>query len=299
MPSLGPVLGAVDFRSEQFVVPELSELFEWPAFGFAENWSIAGFSLALNRVAVLTLLAALFTCAFYFFAFRNPQVVPGRLQSTAETVIGFVREQIAIEAIGKEGVAFVPFLTALFTFIFIANVFEIVPLINFPVTSRMAVPAALSFLTYVTFVFIGFKKQGFRFLKDTLFPPGVPKPIYLILTPIELFSVFVIRPLTLAIRLFANLMAGHVLLTVFFLFTNDLIGSGLGTPLGVITLIVSVLLMLFELMVISIQAYIFTTLSAFYIAESLHGHGDHDEHHEEHEATQQHPVRHEQELAAA
>ena len=218
MPSLGSVLGAVDFRSEEFTVPELSELFEWPAFEFSEGWAIAGFSVALNRVALLTMLAALFTCGFYYLAFRNPQVVPGRLQATAESVVGFVREQIAIETIGKEGVAFVPFLTALFSFVFFANVFEILPLINFPVTSRMAVPAFLTALVWFVFVWTGMRQQGpLRYFKDVLFPPGVPKFLYLLVTPIEIISTFVVRPLTLAIRLFANLLAGHIILTVIFI----------------------------------------------------------------------------------
>jgi F-type H+-transporting ATPase subunit a len=115
----------------------------------------------------------------------------------------------------------------------------------------------------------------------------VPKGIYIILTPIELFSVFVIRPLTLAIRLFANMMAGHVLLTIFFLFTHEFLVHNifedlnlLTLPLGILTFIVACGLIVFELLVITIQAYIFTLLTAFYIAESIHGHGDHDEHEE-------------------
>jgi F-type H+-transporting ATPase subunit a len=144
----------------------------------------------------------------------------------------------------------------------------------------------LALLTWVIFNFVGFKHQGIGYLKDTLFPPGVPWPIYIILAPIELVSVFVIRPLTLAIRLFANLMAGHVLLTVFFLFTEALFWEGTlaQKPLGVITFFVACGLIVFEMMVIAIQSYIFTMLSAFYIAESIHGHGDHDEEHEAHGA---------------
>ncbi len=124
----------------------------------------------------------------------------------------------------------------------------------------------------------------------------MPKVIYIILTPIELFSVFIIRPLTLAIRLFANMMAGHVLLTVFFLFTEDLLihGTLMQRPLGVITFIVAALLIVFELMVIAIQAYIFTTLTAFYIAEALHGHGEADDHADAH-----HEVPHDVEVGTA
>jgi F-type H+-transporting ATPase subunit a len=112
----------------------------------------------------------------------------------------------------------------------------------------------------------------------------VPWPVYVLLTPIEFLTVFLIRPATLAIRLLANMMAGHVLLTIFFLFTHDFLWDGIdliGVPIGILTFALSCILILFELLVILIQAYIFTTLSAFYIAESLHGHG----HDEEHAAT--------------
>jgi F-type H+-transporting ATPase subunit a len=123
---------------------------------------------------------------------------------------------------------------------------------------------------------VGIKKQGLHYFKDTLFPPGVPWPIYIILTPIELFSVFVIRPLTLAIRLLANMMAGHVLLTIFFLFSAEFVALKPALPLGIMTAVVAAIIIVFELLVISIQAYIFTMLTAFYIAESLHGHGESD-----------------------
>jgi F-type H+-transporting ATPase subunit a len=134
----------------------------------------------------------------------------------------------------------------------------------------------LAVLTYLVFNIVGLVKQGpIRYFKDTLFPPGVPWPIYILLAPIELFSVFVVRPLTLAVRLLANMMAGHVLLTIFFLFTHEFLVTDLGpaAPLGVLTLAVAVVLMMLEMLVIFMQAYIFTLLSAFYIAESIHGHG--------------------------
>jgi F-type H+-transporting ATPase subunit a len=166
------------------------------------------------------------------------------------------------------------------------NLLEIVPGINFPVTSRMAIPVMLALLTYVVFNVIGFAKQGFHYVTGTLFPPGVPKPIYILLTPIEFFSVFIIRPLTLAIRLLANMMAGHVLLTIFFLFTHEFLWTNFKpatAPLGLVTAVVAAGLIVFELLVISIQAYIFTMLTAFYIAESIHGHGS-----EEHDADTKH-----------
>ena len=253
---------------------DVFHLFLW------EPIALAGTPFEINRVVILMGVAAL-ACVL-FFLIGAARARKGRTRGIgmlAETGYMFVRNNIAIDVIGPEGAKYAPLLASFFFFIFFSNLLEIVPGINFPVTSRMAIPALLSLLSWLVFNAVGIKRQGLRYFKDTLFPPGVPWPIYIILTPIELFSVFLIRPLTLAIRLFANMMAGHVLLTVFFLFTADLLAGGFpAAPLGIVTLLVACLLIVFELMVITIQAYIFTVLTAFYIAEALHGHGEGDEH---------------------
>jgi F-type H+-transporting ATPase subunit a len=250
----------------------VNELFFWKAFAFA------GTPFAINRVVVLMILASLLCLAFFFLGSRRGAIVPKGFQTVAETAYLFVRNQIAIDVIGpEEGPKYANYLAALFFFIFFGNLLEIVPLVNFPVTSRMAIPFLLSILTYIIFNFIGIKRQGFRqYFGGTLFPPGVPKVIYIILTPIELFSVFIIRPLTLAVRLLANMMAGHVLLTIFFLFSADFVAFKPSLPLGIMTAVVGSVLIVFEMLVISIQAYIFTMLTAFYIAEAIHGHGEED-----------------------
>ena len=261
---------------------DVNHLFFWDPIWFE------GTPFEVNRVVVLMFVAGLACLAFFWAGAKGRLVPKGFFQNAAEQGYTFVRNQIAVDVIGpKDGPKYAPYLASVFFFIFFCNLLEIVPGINFPVTSRMAVPAALAILTYVIFVFVGFKKQGLRFLKDTLFPPGVPKPVYILLTPIEIASVFVIRPLTLAIRLLANMMAGHVLLTIFFLFTHDFLidDVGISAPLGLVTLVVAAGLLVFEMLVISIQAYIFTLLTAFYIAESIHGHGDHADT-SEHEAHQ-------------
>jgi F-type H+-transporting ATPase subunit a len=268
---------------------DVNHLFFWDPFLFE------GTPFEVNRVVLLMFVAGLACLAFFWAGAKGRLVPKGFFQNAAEQGYMFVRNQIAVDVIGpKDGPKYAPFLASLFFFIFFCNLLEIVPGINFPVTSRMAVPAALALLTYVTFVFVGFKKQGFRFLKDTLFPPGVPKPVYILLTPIEIASVFIIRPLTLAIRLLANMMAGHVLLTIFFLFTHDFLIDevGISAPLGVVTFIVACGLLVFEMLVISIQAYIFTLLTAFYISESIHGHGDHADtsEHEAHKVDTQRPL---------
>ena len=267
-------------------------LFLWDPIAFE------GTPFELNRVSLLMIFASLVCMLFFFMAGRRKALVPKGIQNVGEAAWGFIRNNIAVDVIGPEGVKYAPYLGSIFFFIFFMNLLEIVPGINFPVTSRMAIPAVLSLLTYIIFNVVGIKKQKLGYFKDTLFPPGVPKGIYIILTPIELFSVFIIRPLTLAIRLFANMMAGHVLLTIFFLFTHEFLVTNvfvdfkpLTLPLGILTFIVASGLIVFELLVISIQAYIFTLLTAFYIAESIHGHGDHDEEHAEVGGTHADPAK--------
>jgi F-type H+-transporting ATPase subunit a len=181
-----------------------------------------------------------------------------------------VRNQIAVEVIGPEGRPWVPFLTSMFCFIFVANIFGIIPGIQFPVTSRIAVPAFLALLSWVLFITVGIKTQGLAYFKNTLFPPGVPKPIYILVTPIEFISTFIVRPLTLSIRLFANMMAGHLLLSIFFLGTAYLLAKPSTIPFAVPAFALGVALIVFEILVAVLQAYIFTILTAVYIAGAVH-----------------------------
>ena len=252
---------------------DVPHLFLWDPILFE------GTSYEVNRVVLLMFVGVALCCGFFLYGAAKRKL--GK-SSLAEIGYGFVRNQIAVDVIGPEGTKYAGYLASVFFFILFCNILAIVPFINFAPTSRMAIPAFLAVLTWLIFNVVGLIKQGpIRYFKDTLFPPGVPWPIYILLTPIEFFSVFIVRPLTLSVRLLANMMAGHVLLTIFFLFTHDLLVENLGptSPLGVLTLAVGIALMMLELLVIFMQAYIFTMLSAFYIAEAIHGHGDHDEEH--------------------
>jgi F-type H+-transporting ATPase subunit a len=261
------------------------------------NWDpilFEGTPFELNRVSLLTLLGAALCIGFFLYGAAKKSLVPKGASNIAETLYMFVREKIAVDVIGpKDGPRFAGYLASVFFFILFMNVLAIVPGINFAPTSRMAIPFMMAILTYLIFNIVGIIKQGpLGYLKGTLFPPGAPKWVYVLLTPIEFFSVFIVRPLTLMVRLLANMMAGHVLLTIFFLFTHDFLVKNLGpaAPLGLVTIVVAAALMMLELLVIVMQAYIFTMLTAFYIAESVHGHGseDHDADHEragEHQET--------------
>ncbi len=277
---------------------DVPHLFLWDPIFFA------GEPYAINRVVLLMFVAVVLCCGFFLYGAAKKALVPKGTSNLAETAYLFVRNQIAIDVIGPEGAKYAGYLASVFFFILFCNFLAIFPGIGFAPTSRMAIPAFLAVLTWLIFNVVGIWKQGpIKYFKDTMFPPGVPWPIYFLLAPIEFFSVFIVRPLTLSVRLLANMMAGHVLLAIFFLFTHDLLVENLGptSPLGILTLVVGVALMMLELLVIFMQAYIFTMLSAFYIAEAVHGHGDHDEEHEHEKVGGAHgdPAKHETELQAA
>ena len=244
-----------------------TEDFEWPAI-----WEIhlGGFTLEINRTALLMLLAMLVVLALFLVAFRRPKVVPRGLQNLMEVGVEFVRRQIILEVIGQDGLRFLPYLVTLFFFIFFANVLEIVPGINFPATSRMALPLFLAILTWVLFNWVGIRAQGpGRYLRNTLFPPGIPWPLYILIAPIEFVSTLIVRPVTLSVRLLANMIAGHLILAVFFLGTVYLIERPATAVFAVPAFAMAVALVGFELVVALLQAYIFTILTAVYLAGAL------------------------------
>ena len=174
-----------------------------------------------------------------------------------------------METIGEEGKKFMPFLTTMFFFILFSNIFEVVPGIQFPANGRMAVPITLALVVWVIYNVVGVRAQGFfGYLKNSLFPPGVPVALYLIVTPIELVSTFVVRPFSLAIRLWANMVAGHLLLVTFAVLTHELWNA---TYVGAVAPFAMLILMTgFEILVSVLQAFIFTILTAVYIGGSLH-----------------------------
>lgn len=253
----------------------LGPLFEFPAFLFEDSTLFA-----FNRTAMLYLLAAVITIGLMMAAFSNARIVPNRFQAAMEGLVDIVRTNIVPQAIGPDGLKYVPLLTSMFLFIFVNNFFEVMPFVNFPSTGRMALPAMLAIMVLTLFILVGVKAQGPRYFINAVKPPGVPAPILVLIIPIEIISTFVVRPLTLAVRLFANMMAGHILLTVVFLAANaflidfhDLLSPAFnlrGLPIGIVALAGAVAMVAFELLVGFLQAYIFTILTAVYIGGSLH-----------------------------
>ncbi len=245
----------------------VNELFETPVV-----FSIGGFDV--NRAMLLMLFAAFVAVALIFFAFRRPRVVPSRYGLAMESMVGFVRDEIAIGIIGPEGIRYFPYLLSLFMFILVGNFFEITPFVNFPITSRMAIPAFLAVLTWFIFIFVGFAKNGPRYFSDIVWPKSVPLGLRPLVGLIELVSTFVLRPLTLAVRLFANLVAGHVMLSLLlvsgYIFIIEVGDIGARSVIGVGWFTIGLAIFLFEIVVSVLQAYIFTLLSAVYIQTSVH-----------------------------
>jgi len=249
--------------------PPVSHLLEWPDFALKGNEYFA-----FNKIALLSVLAALFSIAVIWFGARKAQLVPTRSQTLAESVVEFVRENVVMQTMGAAGLGWMPFLTSVFLFIFFCNIVEIIPGIQMPVTARMAIPATLALLVWVLYNAVGIKKQGFfGYLKSSLLPPGVPKALLPLVMLIEFVSTFLIRPFSLAVRLFANMLAGHLLLVTFAVLTAAVWSA---TPLALIvpvTFATLVALTMFEVLVAVLQAFIFTILTAVYI--NLASHADH------------------------
>ena len=225
---------------------------------------------AVNKTALIYLAATAITGAIFILAGRPKEsLVPAGVQHVAESGIDFIEESVVMQTIGPEGRKFMPFLTTMFFFILFSNIFEVIPGIQFPANSRMAFPITLAIVVWVIYNVVGIRAQGLGgYLRNSLFPPGVPVALYVIVTPIELVSTFVVRPFSLAIRLWANMVAGHLLLVTFGVLTQVLWDS---TYIGAVVPFAMLVLMTgFEILVSVLQAFIFTILTAVYIGGSMH-----------------------------
>jgi F-type H+-transporting ATPase subunit a len=229
----------------------------------------------ITRTVVLMLLAAAIVVALLYFGLRKHRVIPTKFGVAIESLVNFVRNEIAIGIIGpQDGLRYFPYLLAIFLFILVGNLFEVTPLINFPITSRMAIPLFLALVTWVLFVGVGFARQGYKYLLHTVWPPGVPVFLKPLVGLIELVSIFLVRPFSLAVRLFANMVAGHVMLSLLivsgWVFMTSVGDIGFRSTIGVAWFGLGLAIFMFEVIVAILQAYIFTLLSAVYIQTSVH-----------------------------
>jgi len=236
------------------------------------SFDLFGIEFCFNFIILLVAAAVLLFLAFFYLGFRKPRVLPGKLQSLTEMGIGFVREQIAIPMLGPAADRFLPLLATLFFFILFMNIFEVAPLVNFAGTSRVAFPAVLAVIAWLTYNGVGIAKHGaFGYLRFACVIPAAPWWLrYFPMVPIEFISNIVIRPVTLTIRLTANFVAGHFLLALAFLGTEFFLLNGPKTwGLLVISFPLSVILVAFEVFVALLQAFIFAILTASYIGGAL------------------------------
>jgi F-type H+-transporting ATPase subunit a len=243
--------------------PPISELVEWRSFGPG----------GLNKVCLIYVVSALLTIVFFMAAAAKgrKQRVPTGIAALAESGVDFVREQVIMQTMGAEGMAYLPLLATMFFFIFFSNIFEIVPGVQFPANARIAVPIVLALLVWVIFNVAGLVKQGpIHYFKGILFPPGVPKLLYLLVTPIELVSTLLVRPLSLSVRLFANMLAGHLILATFAILSAALFSASISVVVMPFSFLLLVFLTGFEILVSFLQAFIFTILAAVYIGGAIH-----------------------------
>jgi F-type H+-transporting ATPase subunit a len=259
------LLAAVEYGGK-WEVPPVEELFVFEPFALEDSTLFA-----FNRVALLVLTASIVAIAILWIGLGNPKLIPGKFQTACEAIVEFIREQIAIQVIGADGVRYVPLLLSIFMFVWINNLFEIIPFINFPPTSKIAIPMFLAIMVWILYIYLGIRAQGAgRYFKESIFPPSAPKALWPLIGPIEFVSNFITRPVTLTVRLFANMMAGHILLTLLFITAHAFLVLGPGLPVGIVGLVASPVMIGFEFVVGLLQAYIFTILAAVYIGSSLH-----------------------------
>ncbi len=244
-----------DSPLEQFQIKTLAPLGE-----------IGGVSLAVTNSAVFMVLALGVIVGFLMLATRSASLVPGRLQSVAEMLHGIVADTVR-SAAGNEGMRYFPFVFSLFCFVLTLNLLGMIPG-GFTVTSHIIVTFALAALVFLTVLAIGFTKHGLHFL-DLFVPRGAPPGLKQFLIVIELIS-FLSRPISLSVRLFANMLAGHIAMKVFAGFVVGLIGAGAFAVLAPLPFVIIIALTALEFLVAGLQAYVFTILTCIYLNDALH-----------------------------
>jgi len=235
---------------------------------FPEAIFFEGTVFEITRINLIQFLATAVLVLIFLIGTHRMKVVPGRFQSVVEMGLDFVRVNIAEDLLGRvDGRRFLPLLTTIFFMILFMNITGIIPFLNMPGTGVIAVPLLLAVISYVTFIYAGLKKSPKNFVKNSLFPSGVPPVLYLIVTPLEFISTFIIRPVTLTLRLLMNMVVGHLMLVLFFSATQFFFftAGGLWSLLGAGTLAFGLAYTLFEILVAVLQAYVFTILTAVYI----------------------------------
>lgn len=259
-------MSAPHILAKEFEPPGLW-LFQWkPMFHIGP--------VAIAKPMVLCVIVMVVVIGFFWAAFSKPKLVPRGAQNLGEVAYMFVRDEVGRPFLGKDTEKWMGLLVPLFFFVWMGNLMSVIPFAQFPVNSRIAFPAVLAILVYLTFWVVGVRKQGFGgLIKNAVIPPDLPWPLYILVIPIEFISTFLLRPFTHAVRLFANMFAGHILVALFatvgfhFLFEKL---TPLGFGVGVLGVVLTIVMTAFELFIQAVQAYVFTLLAAFYISAGLY-----------------------------
>ena len=248
-----------------------AEPFEAPGPGIFDLPGIAG--TAVTKPMVQLVLAAILVFGFLYLASRKRAMVPGKLQFAGEGAYGFVRNSVARDIIGAHDFQkFVPYLAAIFFFLLVNNLFASIPFIQFPTFSRASMAYSLAGLSWLVYNGVGMYKHGpVGYLKLQSVPSGVSPVMYPLLVPLEFFSNILVRPVTLALRLFCNMFAGHILLVLFAIGGLYLIetASPINIVAGSLAWVLAVAISFLEILVQFLQAYVFTLLNAMYIQGAL------------------------------
>jgi ATP synthase subunit 6 len=253
---------AMAVRAEEFNAPGPSN-FDLPGF----------FDSGFTKPMALLILAAIIVFAFFFLSIRRGSLVPGKLQFAGESAYGMVRNGLARDIIGGHDFRpFVPYLVTMFFFILVNNLFGSFPFIQFPTFSRASMAYALAGVSWVLYNWVGIRRHGLGgYLKLQTVPAGVQVFMLPLLVPLEFFSNILVRPVTLALRLFANMFAGHLLAILFATGGLYLIREvgGIGYIAGPLAWVLAIAITFLELLVQFLQAYVFTLLNAMYLQGAL------------------------------
>jgi F-type H+-transporting ATPase subunit a len=238
-------------------------------FNFQKLFSIGGWNV--TKPEVLAILVTLVVIVFFWVAFAKPKMIPGKTQSIGEMAILAVRDQVIRPQLGAKGDKYLAYISAMFFWILLCNLIELVPILQFPVMSRIGFVLPMMLIMYVLYWYQGFKTKGFiGYFRSWI--PEVPLFVLPLLILIEVAKYVIIQPFTLAIRLFANMFAGHLLLSIFMVATWYLAGASIGLVYAAGSLFMVFFVFLLEILVGLLQAFIFTTLISSYLADSLEYH---------------------------
>ncbi len=242
--------------------PPLSHITNWPEFIGDDTWGI-------NKVVLIYGFAVLLTMLIFILG-NKKQLVPTGAQNLAEMSVEFIEDGIVMETMGEKGLKYTPLLVSFFFYIFFCNIFEIIPIIQMPATARIAMPMVLALIAYVIYHGAGFKEHGpIGYLKHALVPPGVPVALLPLIVLIEFIIKFIVTPFTHTVRLFANLLAGHILLVTFAVLSSALWVTNPSVIILPLPVLAVIAFTAFELLVSFLQAYVFTLLAGVYIGQAI------------------------------